>query len=178
MPRAKYDCSNPYNLLFWEIGLFKTNYTDFLYDFRYIYKNIIDYFGDYLEERANEIQSKIDIISNVNVEPKCKNRCYIITDIDHVVFAAVDQDEAVFDNLVNTFFLLDDLCRGNIPERVNMSYVTEMYLFRGKELCKVQYLSTLQLAQFMAAFHKENIIDFQGCRDDWYAKPRREAKRK
>jgi hypothetical protein len=178
MPRAKYDFNNPYNLLFNEIGCFKTNYTDFLFDFRYIYRDILNYFGDYLKDYAPTIRKRLDTISNVNVQPMCKNRCYIVTDIDHVVFAAVDQDEAVFDNLVNTYFMLEDLIIGNIPDRVNMSYVTEMYLFKNDKLLKVKYLSTLQLAQFMAAFHKENIVNYQGCREDWYAKPRRYAKSK
>lgn len=177
MPRAKYDENNPYNLLFSEIGWFKVNYTDFLYDFRFIYQDVLDFFGDKIVPYDEDIKERLNVISKANVKPSLKNRFYIITDICEVVLAVVDIDEAVFDNLVETFRFLDEY-QPFKPESVNLSFISTMYLFKGEKLVQLHSLSPRKLAQFMAVFKNENIVNYQGARDDWYAKPRRTAKRK
>ncbi|MCC8069030.1 MAG: hypothetical protein LIO71_04685 [Ruminococcus sp.] len=176
MPRAKYDENNPYNILFFKIGYFKTNYPDFLYDFRYIYQEILNFYGDMIEPIKQEIEEKLEIISQANVKPSFKNRFYIVTGIDRVVLAVVDIDEAVFDNLVETFDFLSDYDEFT-PDKVNGSLINDMYLFKGNKLVKVHSLTSFKLAEFMAVFKNENIVNYQGARDEWYAKPRRKAKR-
>ncbi len=47
-----------------------------------------------------------------------------------------------------------------------------------EEMIQVHSLNTFQLAQFMAVFKNENIVNYQGARDCWYAAPRRNAKKK
>lgn len=177
MSRAKYDESNPYNLLIWKIGYFKINYSDFLYDFRYIYKDILDYFGNSIVPYDKKVKELLDIVSTANVKPSFKNRIYIITDIYEVVLAVVDIDEDVFDNLVNTFDFWEGLDPLR-PEKIILTYATTMYLFKGEELVKIHSLNTMKLAEFMAVFKNENIVNYQGARDTWYAEPRRKAKQK
>lgn len=178
MPRAKYDENNPYNLLFTEIGYFKVNYTDFLYDFRYIYQDILSFYGDYLEEYETEIKRKIKELNKAKVKPAFKNRVYIITDLVQPVLAITDVDEPVFDNLVNSHDIRLQYFSSKIPEKLFLSFNITMYLFKDEEMIQVHSLNTFQLAQFMAVFKNENIVNYQGARDCWYAAPRRNAKKK
>ncbi|MBQ8515609.1 MAG: hypothetical protein IJ496_09450 [Ruminococcus sp.] len=177
MPRAKYDATNPYNLLFHVVGYFKVNYTDFLYDFRFIYKEILDFYGDDLNTCPNDIQKKLDTVCKANVKPSFKNRVYIVTDTCEPVFAAVNMDDAVFDNMVETFAFLEDMGASFIPDKMLLSYAITMYLFKGDSLCKIHSLSPRKLAEFMAVFKNENIVNYQGARDSWYGEPRRRAKK-
>lgn len=180
MPRAKYDENNPYNLLFFKIGCFKVNYTDFLYDFRFIYQDILDFYGDKISPYDKDIEERLKIISKANVKPAFKNRFYIITNIGEVVLAVVDIDEPIFDNLVMTFKICQAFKEDDpfSPEVINMSYVSTIYLFEGNELVQMNNISPFELAKFMAVFKNENIVNYQGARDDYYAKPRRDAKAK
>ena len=177
MPRAKYDDTNPYNLLFHEVGYFKVNYTDFLYDFRFIYKDILDFYGDSLQSYAKNIQMKLDTVCKANVKPSFKNRIYIITDICNPVLAIVDMDDAVFDNMADRFSFFEDMGLSLTPDKMLLSYAITMYLFKGDSLCKVHSLTPRKLAEFMAVFKNENIVNYQGARDSWYGEPRRRAKK-
>lgn len=177
MPRAKYDETNPYNYLFTGIGFFKVNYADFLYDFRYIYKDILDFFGDSISFCEEKIKKRLDIILKANVKPTLKNRFYIVTNICDVVLAVVDMDDDVFDNLIQTFEIEDEY-NAFSPDVINACYITNMYLFKDNKLVKIHPITSYRMAQFMAVFKNENIVNYQGARDYWYAKPRREAKRK
>lgn len=179
MPRAKYDNDNPYNLLFHEIGWFKVNYTDFLYDFRYIYDNILTFYGEDLpEDYRTGLSTKLEIISKAHVKPAFKNRMYIVTGMHNVVLAAVDLDDVVFENLVETYEFLESVDNSILPAKLNMCFVTAMYLFKGDHLCRIDYLTSRKLAEFMMVFKNENLVNYQGARDSWYGKPRREARKK
>lgn len=179
MSRAKYDENNPYNLLFAKIGWFKVNYTDFLYDFRFIYQDILDFYGDKISPYNEDIEERLKVISKANVKPAFKNRFYITTNIGEVVLAVVDIDESVFNNLAMSFKLFSALEEDPFqPEIINMSYISTIYFFEGDELIQFHTLSPYKLAQFMMVFKNENIVNYQGARDTYYAKPRRYAKAK
>ena len=64
------------------------------------------------------------------------------------------------------------------PEIINMSYISTIYLFKNDELVQLHNINPFKLAQFMAVFKNENIVNYQGARDTYYAKPRRDAKAK
>lgn len=177
MPRAKYDDKNPYNLLFHEIGYFKVNYTDFLYDFRFIYKDILDFYGDSLQSYANDIKMKLKAVQKAKVKHSFKNRTYIITDICEPVLAVVDLDEAVFNHLVDTLFFLEEMGSSLVPDKLYLGHAITMYLFKDESLCKVHSLSPRKLAEFMAVFKNENVVNYQSARDSWYGEPRRRAKK-
>lgn len=88
-----------------------------------------------------------------------------MTNIYDVVLAVVDLDDAVFDNIVDTFDFLSSLDACILPEKMNMCYVTNMYLFKGDKLVSTHSVTTRKLAEFLMVFKNENIVNYQGARD-------------
>ncbi len=168
MPRAKY-VPNPYSLTYDEIGYFKNEYPDFLCDFKTIYKDLAKYYGKSCPAYS-EIQSKISMLQDIKEKAAHSNRIYIVTQYTSVVLAVVDFDEYAVNNLVNTYHLLEDL--GAVADCSN-EYNSRLYVFKGSKMLVCSNLSTFKLAQFMAVFKKENLVDYQGARDEFYGKPRR-----
>lgn len=174
MPRAKYVHSE-YALQYNMIGYFKSKYPDFLFDFKYIYKDLIDFF-DNSSIPVNQIKSKSEILESIKISPNLTNRTYIVTNYDDVVFAAVNMDCSVVDNLIDVFSWSSFLSE-NTPEQILGSYLSTLYIFKGDKMCLNARISPFKVAQLMAVFKTENIVNFQGARDDYYAAPRRKHKK-
>lgn len=173
MPRYKF-VESKYFMQYNEIGYFKIEYPDFLYDFKLIYQDLINYFKDF--NCVELFQPKYDMLCKLNIKPALSNRTYIVTNFDHVVFAMVDMDEAVIDNLIDlydrTSMLFD-----NAPDKVMTSYISTLYIFKGDKMHTNTQISPFKMAQLISVFKKENLINYEGARDDYYAKPRREHKK-
>ncbi len=160
-------------ILFGEIGCFKKEYPDFVYDYGLICKDLADYFGsefDYTEK----LLDKAELMEKTQIKPQLDNRFYIVTYYDDIVLAVVNMDEAVIDNFLKTFkyyWISDDA-----PERIMGSYVSSLYVFRGENMVLKQRISPFTVAQLIAAFKTENLVDFRGVRDAFYGAPRRRKK--
>lgn len=168
MPRAKYEPS-PYSLIYNEIGYFKKEFPDYLCDFKLIYKDLIKYYRKTCPAYS-EIQNKMSLLENISEKVTHSNRIYILTEYASVVLAVVDFDEYAVNNLANIYQLLDDFSSYDDTSEYN----SRLYVFKGKKMLVHTNLSTYQLAQFMAVFKTENLVNYQGARDELYGRPRRE----
>lgn len=179
MPRSKFVPSK-YTLLYSQLGYFKVEYPDFIFDFHMIYEDIIKFFSetnfkDY--DEYTQIKAKSELTKRANIKPQLENRFYIITSYDEPVLAVVNMDNAVVQNLVETYdpssFLLSDF-----PKALSGSYISTLYVFKGSEMLINTRISPFQMAHLMAAFKNENLVNYQGVRDSLYGEPRRRQKRK
>lgn len=178
MPRSKPDISK-LSLLYNQLGYFKVEYPDFIFDFHMIYKDLIEYFSNTPfkdSSKYSEIKEKMALTKRANVKPQLDNRFYIITSYDCPVLAVVNMDNAVIDNFIENYrqssFLTMDT-----PESVFGAYISSLYVFKSDKMVLNSRISPYQMAKFMAAFKNENIVNYQGVRDSLYAEPRRKAKR-
>jgi len=174
MPRAKF-VESKYTLQYAMIGYFKKEYPDYLYDFTLIYQDIINFFGE-MSFDVSEIKAKYQQLSKIKLKPELPNRTYIVTNYGSPVLAAVNMDECVVDNLINTYKLLS-LMSETKPEKILGSYISTLYVFKNDKMCLHNEISPFKVAQFMAAFKSENLVNFEGVRDSLYGEPRREYRR-
>ena len=173
MPRHGFKESK-YTLQYAEIGYFKTEYPDYLYDFKLIYQDLMNYFEGF--ECVKMLQPKYDMLSKLHIKPVLSNRTYIVTNIDHVVLAMVNMDEAVIDNFIESFQSPFSLFEDS-PDKVMTSYISTLYIFKGDEMCVKTSISPFRVAEFVSVFKNENLVNFSGARDSYYAKPRRQRKK-
>ena len=160
-------------ILFGEIGCFKKEYPDFVYDYSLICKDLADYFGSECDY-TQKLLDKAELTEMTRIKPQLDNRFYIVTNYDDIVLAVVNMDEAVIDNFLKSFkyyWFSDDA-----PERVMCSYISSLYVFRGEKMVLKQRISPFTVAQLIAAFKAENLVDFRGVRDSFYGAPRRRKK--
>lgn len=177
MPRAKVEFSK-YDLQYAMIGSFKKNYPDYLYDFKCIYHNLLDFFGDNCTDQINEIRSRTQVLDSLNIVPTENNRTYIITNYDSVVFTMVNMDNAVIDNLIDVYDIpVIHYLNEEQPEKLFGGYVSSLYIFKEDKMCLKRRISPVLLAKLMAVFKNENLVNYQGARDSYYGKPRRESKK-
>lgn len=173
MPRYGFKESK-YSLLYDSIGYFKIEYEDYIYDFKHIYKDLSEFFSDTAYEK--HFKDKYAILSKVNIKPTLSNRMYIITNFDRPVFTMVNMDESVIDHLIDTYKFLTFMSE-NIPQKVFASYISSLYIFKNDKMCLKERISPCKVAELVSVFKKENLVNYEGARDDYYAKPRREYKK-
>lgn len=173
MPRYK-SVESKYVLQYAQIGYFKIEYPDYLYDFKLIYQDLINYFDGF--ECVKLFQPKYDMLCKLNIKPALTNRTYIVTNFDDVVFAMVNMDEAVIDNLIDVYDRTSMLF-DNAPDKVMTSYISTLYIFKGEKMYTNTQISPFKMAQLISVFKGSNLVNFSGARDDYYAKPRRERKK-
>lgn len=173
MPRSK-PIESKYSLQYAEIGCFKTEYPDYLFDFKLIYRDVMDCMKDF-EEAVTAIKPKYEMLTKLNIKPALSNRTYIVTSYDSPILAMVDMDESVVDNLIQEYehsYLFED-----VPERILGSYISTLYVFKGDKMYLNTRISPFKVAVLTSVFRSENLINYQGWRDELYAKPRRESKK-
>ena len=173
MPRYS-PVRSKYILQYSQIGYFKVEYPDYLYDFKLIYQDLINYFDGF--ECVKIIQPKYDMLSKINIKPSLSNRVYIITNFDSVIFTMVNMDEAVVDNLIERFEP-SHLFFENAPDRLMTSYISTLYIFKGEKMFTKTPKYPFSVAELISVFKNENLVNFSGARDAYYAKPRRDHKK-
>ncbi len=173
MPRYGF-VKSKYVLQYAQIGYFKVEYPDYLYDFKLIYQDLINYFEGF--ECVKILQPKYDMLSKLNIKPSLSNRIYIVTNFDSVVFTMVNMDEAVVDNLIEEFEPLHPFFE-NTPDRLMTSYISTLYIFKGEKMFTKTPISPFRVAELISVFKNENLVNFSGARDHYYAKPRRDRKK-
>lgn len=173
MPRSKF-VDSQYTLQYAEIGYFKEQYPDYLFDFKLIYQDLMNDLIDFKEAEA-EVKLKYEILNKLKVKPTLSNRVYIITSYDSPVLAMVNMDESVVDNLIKEYQY--SFCFEDVPERIMGSYISTLYIFKGEKMCLNTHISPFKVAMFTSVFKAENLVNYQGWRDTLYAKPRRERKK-
>lgn len=173
MPRHK-PVESKYGLQYAGIGYFKIEYPDYLYDFKMIYRDLLNYFDGF--ECVKLLQPKYDMLCKLNIKPALANRAYIVTNFDSVVFAMVNMDEAVIDNLIDVYDRTSMLF-DNAPDKVMTSYISTLYIFKDDKMYTNTQISPFKVAQLVSVFKKENLVNYEGARDDYYANPRRKHKK-
>lgn len=174
MPRSKL-IMDQYSLLYTQIGYFKIGYPDFIYDFSLIYKSLLDvYSGTEFEKLSffSKMKEKMILLKNAHIKPQLNNRFYIVTSYDSPVLAVVNMDESVIDNIIQTYDKLSFITE-DCPEKIPGSYLCTLFVFKGDKMHLNSFISPYKMAQFIAAFKTENLINYQGVRDSLYAEPRR-----
>jgi hypothetical protein len=172
MPRAKPDHTQAHFLEMIDIANLKSYSTDLLFDFSVIYPIRLKKCGEWLmDDDFESLKKIIEKLSKFHVKPMIKSRVYIVTEDIHVCFAMYNMDECVIDQLEYIY----GQCGISYPEDYCPSFLATLYIFRDNQLTFSTDISVNQLVKIMAVFHKENLVNYSGARDDLYAKPRRAA---
>lgn len=176
MPRSKLPLDQENLLLMMGIAALKSYSTDILADVQYIYNELLAKYGSWAEP---ETEQKMRAISRsaaqIRMKPVLENRVYIVCGFKFICLYMQNLDPCVVEHLQYVY----DLCNSDL-EYVDCApaFLSSIFIFQKGQAPFWCELSSGQMATLMAVFHKENLVDFAGARDDFYGKPRREAKRR
>lgn len=178
MPRSKFPTGlNEDTLVAANIANLKILTTDLLHDFRYIYKIRTETLENSVEESVcYELIQKHKWVSNTNNYPlQYKNRIYILASIDRLMLLVLDMAEPIVENLID---VIDCLEPSRCDLIIQSTYIfPHIFIFQGKKLAAHALIRPEVHAELMAVFAKENKVDFNGARYDYYTRPKIEARR-
>lgn len=174
MPRSKWPSGQENLLLMVKIATLKSYSTDLLSDAKYIYNELLTKYGRWIDSEAEKkINSICKELSHLQMNPVLENRVYIVCGFDFIRLYMQNLDPSVVEHLQYVY----DLCNSDW-EYVDCApvFLSSIFIFQKGQAPFWRELSAGQTATLMAVFHKENLVDFAGARDDFYGKPRREAR--
>lgn len=172
MPRCKFDRTKKFAYQILITSKSKEMHEDIIHDLKIIYPKQIKRFSNWLPCN-DSVYEHFSLIKELNAETTLKYRAYIVSSVDMINLIMMPIDESVFKNLQDKYEFISE----STPKWVSPDYISTLFLFSGKRLLGGYDITANQLATLMAVFKKENLVDFSGARDDYYAKPRREYKK-
>lgn len=156
-----------------DLANLKENATDIIYDFEKIAAFLAEYHKDYINSSH--------IVEFKNLSKKCaklkpskpaySNRIYVTTNFKYISLMVVNLDEPVLDNLKYTCELVE-----REEEYYDGDYYGVLWVFEGSDLTFKAFVSAKMVGKLVGVFHKENLVNYGSFRDDWIAKPRRNAR--
>lgn len=173
MPRARGSVPNGLDhWLCYRLGRFKEYTPDLIFDARVIYQKQLEKFEQwYFQENWDAAQDIYQELCRAKAFPTHSLRLYVVTNDVHISLALYDMDERVIRELVATYSQFGCSNDEDLID-VKPSFRTAIFVFENLDLILYEELSTLQLADLMAVFRKENLVDFAPLRDALYRTPR------
>lgn len=176
MPRAKSSLPDEHGLLYADIAYLKSYSPDLLADAKAIYKEQLKRFESWmLPDHLAKLQHTLAELNPIKVKREFKTRVYIVSEVSRFALVMYGMDECVVEYLADMFGWVG----GESAELAGLTHPyfrSALFIFNGSKLVGRYELTTTQLVNLMAAFSKENRVNFSGVRDSYYGQPRRRVR--
>ena len=133
----------------------KRDLYDIIADLKIIYQSQINFFSNEIPEK-DTLYKNYDLIKNININYTLENSIYIVTNGDYVPFIMVNIPTNLYKTIVLSY-----LCPFSVPEyEVTVFNSAKMYMFVKGNLKGIYEIPAHDVALFVGAFSKENLISF------------------
>lgn len=131
-----------------------------------IYTDLSDVFGSqaFTPFEMNENAKCARNIKPTSIEP-CKNRFYVVSQLNHIVLSVFGVDDEVIENLDHIYG--DEYDAGQ-PEAMMNNYLCSLYTFSGNRMGRYN-ISPYNMIELAEVFRKENIVDYRQTRRKFYS---------
>lgn len=172
MPRPNHDFTQPYSLEVFGVANLKKYVPALLPNIYCALKSQHDEFSSAMnDEDLLKLNRNLLDLEKVIIPVENKTSVIICTNFDYIPFVLYDMDINIISAMIDSFQMFPSAYEIFPP-----AYISTAYIFEGKTLISKNNIAPHTLAQLMIVFKTENLVSFTGARDDWYAKPRRDAK--
>ncbi len=166
MPRARTS---------WTSGIvgLKRDETDIIADHGLICSSLQQSYERYFKPEVNEkLRQYVTHSNELKLPIFHNNRVYITTDVYRVSLMMVDLHPAIIEYLKGFF-------EDYTPDQAQEFYFLygNIWIFEGSNLTQWSLLQPQHLANLMAVFSKENLVDYNSSRYSWKTQPVIEARR-
>lgn len=172
MSRPNIDFTLPYAVQVFSTANLKKYVPEVLHNIEFALEEQFKRFSSImLKDDLEKLSLDLSALKNIPIQSSDKSSVIICTNFTYIPFVIWDMDMRVINDMVETF----EIC-SNEYEVYPPTYISTIYIFQSHSLLLKTDIAPHILAQLMAVFKSENLISFDGAREDWYIKPRRSKK--